>query len=101
MIYNPIRITPRAMDQIRRIIREKKIPPFYGLRVGIQGGGCSGIMTKLLGFDTKNDLDQEFKIEEIILYLDKRQTMFLAGTTIDYYADGEEEGFIFLDKPSS
>lgn len=101
MIDIPIHITPRALDKIRRIIREKKIPSFYGLRTGIQGGGCGGVMTKLLGFDSKNDLDQEFNIEEIILYLDNRQTIVLAGTTIDYSADGEEEGFIFLDNPSS
>jgi len=89
------------MDHIRRIIRERKIPPFYRLRVGIQGGDFGGVMTKILGCDTKNDLDQEFKIGEIILYLEKSQTMFLVGTTIDYHADGEEEGFIFLDKPFS
>lgn len=97
MITQPINITDRAMDQIRKIMLEKRIPDFYGLRVGVQGGGCTGAMTKLLGFDTKNERDLEYVFQGISLYLDKIQAMFLIGTTLDYYSDGEEEGFIFLD----
>jgi iron-sulfur cluster assembly protein len=98
VITQPIDITDRAMDQIRKIMQEKRIPDFYGLRVGIQGRGCMGATTKLLGFDTKNERDLEYVFQGIPLYLDKSQAMFLVGTTLDYYFDGEEEGFIFLDK---
>ncbi|MBS0000117.1 MAG: iron-sulfur cluster assembly accessory protein [Cyclobacteriaceae bacterium] len=100
MIINPVNITDKAIDQIRRIMSEKKIPEFYGLRVGVRGGGCRGEVTNMLGFDTRNDYDLEFRIRDITLYLDKRQTMFLVGTTIDYYRDDQEEGFIFLKKSS-
>jgi len=94
-------ITDRAMDQIRKIMLEKKIPDFYGLRVGVQGRGCTGAMTKVLGFDTKNERDLEYVFQGIPLYLDKSQAMFLVGTTLDYYSDGKEEGFIFLEKSAS
>lgn len=62
------------------------------------GRGCSSAMTKLFGFDTENDRDLVFNYPDITIYLDKSQTMFLIDTTLDYYSDGVEEGFIFLDK---
>ncbi len=101
MISNPVNLSDKAIEQIKKIIREKNIPPFYGLRVGVEGGGCSGAVTNILGFDTRNEEDMEFTIQDITLYLDKRQTMFLVGTTIDYYTDEEEEGFIFLRDQAS
>jgi iron-sulfur cluster assembly protein len=100
MSINPVNFTQEALIQIKRIMKEKNIPSAYGLRVGMQGGGCSGPVKNILGFDTKNDHDLEFTIEDITILLDKRQTLYLFGTTIDYYRDEEEEGFIFGNKKS-
>lgn len=98
MIIKPIDITDQAIEKIWEIIWEKKIPDIYGLRVELRRGGCTGTMTKMLGFDTKNERDLEYELHGITLYLDKSHAMFLTGTTIDYYSDGNEEGFIFLDQ---
>ena len=43
----------------------------------------------------------ELMVQEIIVYIDKRQAMYLAGTTIDYYEDETDEGFIFLNEKST
>ena len=47
---NPIKITEKAVKQIKKIRTEKNISEDYGLRVGMQGGGCGG-MSFVLGFD--------------------------------------------------
>ncbi len=94
----PVQISPKALSRIRQIINEKNIPSFYGLRVGIEGGGCTGMTSNVLGFDTRKESDIEYTIDDLPVYIDKRQVMFLAGVTIDYIQDGEEEGFIFEQK---
>ena len=67
----PIDISPNAAKEIRKIIRKKNIPDGYGLRVGVKGGGCSG-MSYVLGFDKKRDKDREFEIDDITVYMDQR-----------------------------
>lgn len=98
MVINPVSITEKAIAQIERIIKEKDIPAGYGLRIGYEGGGCGGSSRNILGFDTKTGHDMEFNIHGITVYIDKRQTMYLAGTTVDYHKDETDEGFIFLNK---
>jgi Fe-S cluster assembly iron-binding protein IscA len=49
LIESPISLTESAVNEIRNIISEKQIPADYGLRVGVKGGGCSG-MSYILGF---------------------------------------------------
>ena len=51
---HPITISNRASEEIHKIIQNKGIPPDYGLRVGIKGGGCSGIAL-MIGIDKKKE----------------------------------------------
>ncbi len=46
----PVLLSPRAVEEVRKIMASKDIPEGYGLRVGVRGGGCSG-MSYILGFD--------------------------------------------------
>lgn len=94
-ITEPVQLTPNAVSKIKLILKEKKIPSFYGLRIGIMGGGCVGVQTNVLGFDVLKETDETWTQEGITLIIDKRQIMFLAGTTIDYIKDQNEQGFIF------
>ena len=48
-----IKISEKAAKEIRRIMSENKVPEKYGLRVGVKGGGCSGL-TYTLGFDAES-----------------------------------------------
>ena len=59
--FNPIKITQKALEQIKKIRSVKKIPEEYGLRVGMQGGGCGG-MSFVLAFDTRRETDRMFEI---------------------------------------
>jgi iron-sulfur cluster assembly protein len=90
----PIRISPNAAKEIRKIIRKKNIPDGYGLRVGVKGGGCSG-MSYVLGFDREREKDRVFEIDGITVYMDKRHGLYLMGTTINYHDGLDARGFTF------
>ena len=90
----PIQISPNAAKEIRKIIRKKNIPDGYGLRVGVKGGGCSG-MSYVLGFDREREKDRVFEIDGITVYMDKRHGLYLMGTTIKYHDGLDARGFTF------
>jgi iron-sulfur cluster assembly protein len=91
---SPIQISPTAAKEIRKIIRKKNIPDGYGLRVGVKGGGCSG-MSYVLGFDKEREKDRTFEIDGITVYMDKRHGLYLMGTTINYHDGLDQRGFTF------
>ena len=88
-------ITPRAALEIRKIKDENKIPKSHGLRLGIKGGGCSG-MTYVLAFDENpKERDTVYEIEGLSVYIDPKSQFYLSGTTLDF-ADGlDARGFVF------
>lgn len=90
----PIRLTDRAAEAVRKIMAEKDIPEGYALRVGVRGGGCSG-MSYLLGFDKQREHDASFDIGGVTVYLDKRQGLYLMGTVVDYHDGLNARGFTF------
>ncbi|WP_263809225.1 HesB/IscA family protein [Salinibacter sp.] len=90
----PIRISPNAAREIRKIINKKNIPDGYGLRVGVKGGGCSG-MSYVLGFDKEREKDKVFNLDGITVYMDKRHGLYLMGTTINYHDGLDARGFTF------
>ncbi|MGC1242253.1 MAG: iron-sulfur cluster assembly accessory protein [Chryseosolibacter sp.] len=92
----PITISARACEEIHQIIKTKGIPPDYGLRVGIKGGGCGG-MALMIGFDKQKDTDLTYVIDGITVHVDKKHTMYLIGKEVDFVDDGEGRGFLFKD----
>ena len=95
----PIDISSTAAEKIRNIMKTKKIPEGYGLRVGVKGGGCSG-MSYVLGFDKEREKDQTYEIDGIPVLMDKRHGLYLMGTTVDYHDGLNARGFTF-DNPNA
>ncbi|HUF09715.1 MAG TPA: iron-sulfur cluster assembly accessory protein [Rhodothermales bacterium] len=93
-VTTPIRLTEQAAREIQKIIATKELPEGYALRVGVKGGGCSG-MSYILGFDKKREHDVAFEIEGITVYMDKRHGLYLMDTTIGYHDGLEARGFVF------
>ena len=60
----PVQLSPRATAEVRKILEVQSIPEGYGLRVGVRGGGCSG-MSYILGFDKLREHDLTFDTEGI------------------------------------
>ena len=94
IIQSPVKITPKAVSEIRKILEKKKIPADYGLRVGIKDAGMESA-SHILGFDLKTDHDNEYSVEGIPVYIRKSDVLHLAGMTIDYYESPRVNGFVF------
>lgn len=91
----PVKVSDKALEEIKRTIAHKNIPQDYGLRIGVKGGGCAGV-SFVLGFDKKELADAEFNLEGIPVYIAKKDTMFLLGMEVDFYEGNEARGFTFI-----
>ena len=90
----PVSFTPGAVAELNKLIDQQEISPDFGLRVGVEGGGCSG-MNYILGFDQKKDGDQEYLIDGVKTYMHKAHGMYLAGMQIDFQDGLNARGFTF------
>ncbi|NNE70131.1 MAG: iron-sulfur cluster assembly accessory protein [Rhodothermales bacterium] len=95
----PLLISDTAAAEIRKIMDQKNLPEGFGLRVGVKGGGCSG-MSYMLGFDRKRDQDLQFNVDGITVYMDKRHGLYLMGTVVGYQDGLDARGFTF-DNPNA
>ena len=90
-----IALTPKAVSEVKKIILENNIPDNYGLRVGVKGGGCSGL-SYTLGFDSElRDGDKIIDMEGFKVYVDWKSILYLKGTTVDYSDGLMGKGFVF------
>jgi iron-sulfur cluster assembly protein len=87
-------LTNGAVNQIRTIISEQKIPSSYGLRVGVKGGGCSGF-TYVLGFDEQKEGDEIHEINGVKVLMQKAHAIYLLGMEIDFLEGLNNRGFSF------
>jgi iron-sulfur cluster assembly protein len=90
-----IRLTEKAIAEIMSIMSENNIPENYGLRVGVKGGGCSGLSYSL-GFDGDiREADTVMEINGVRLVIDPKSLFYLAGTELDYTDGLNGRGFVF------
>ncbi len=96
-----IQITDKAAAQVKKIMDENKIEPSFGLRVGVKGGGCSGL-TYQLGFDgEQKDGDTIIEKKGIKLFVDGKSLFYLTGTILDFSDGLNGKGFIFNNPNAS
>lgn len=90
----PVAVTPKAKAEVENIMLRKGIPEGYFLRIGVKGGGCSGI-SYVLGFDTPKTSDDYYETEGLKVLIEKKHTMYLLGVTLDFEENAEVRGFFF------
>ena len=89
-----ITLTETAIKQVKHLFEEQNLQD-YALRVGIQGGGCSGL-SYTLGFDSDiKEKDKVFEIEGIMVVVDMKSLLYLGGTTLTYEDSMMGGGFRF------
>lgn len=94
-IETEIIITPKAAKKINEIKKDNNIPDEYGLRIGVKGGGCSGL-TYILDFEEKvRENDSVFISEGIKIIVDPKSLFHLSGTILDYSDGLNGRGFVF------
>nr|WKN39044.1 iron-sulfur cluster assembly accessory protein [Tunicatimonas sp. TK19036] len=91
----PVSLSRKALDEVKKTLAQKNIPPGYGLRVGVQGAGCAGV-SYILGFDEKSDKDMAYDLEGIPVYVAKKDIMYLLGMEVDFYEGNDARGFTFV-----
>ena len=96
-----INVTEKAVKEIKRIMVESNVPEGYGLRIGVRGGGCSG-MTYTLGFDEKaNESDTVIEAGSINIFVDGKSLFHITGTELDFTDGLTGKGFIFNNPNAS
>ena len=100
-----IRITDKALTQIRVAMAKEHVSPEQGgLRVGIQGGGCSGLSYSIR-FDTgPRERDRVYAFgepEPVRVFVDPKSFIYLHGMVLDYEATLMRQGFNFINPNST
>ena len=95
-------ITKRAANQIKKLKKEDTIlTEKHFLRVGVKGGGCSGLSYDL-NFDDKTlDSDTIFESEGVEVHIDKKSFLYLFGTELDFTDGLNGKGFQFNNPNAS
>lgn len=92
----PVKLSDRAAEEVKKIMQTKNIPAGYGLRIGVRGGhGCGGAQL-IIGFDKQKDSDLAYIINSIPIYVDKKHTMYVIGKEVDWIENETERGFTFI-----
>jgi iron-sulfur cluster assembly protein len=96
----PLTLTEGAIKELKKLRDQQELSDAFGLRVGVEGGGCAG-MNYILGFDQKKDGDSEYEIEGIRIFMNKAHGMYLAGMEIDFQQGLNARGFTFNNPNAS
>jgi iron-sulfur cluster assembly protein len=92
-----LELSDSAKKQVKALKASQNLGDEVFLRVGVRGGGCSG-MSYLLEFDSdKTPHDREYDIDGVKVVVDKKSYLFLNGTTLDYVQQGLTGGFTFIN----
>lgn len=96
-----VMLTEKAALEVKRVKDEQKMEPGIFLRIGVAGGGCSGF-SYTLGFDKQFDekRDAKYDYHGVEVVVDKKSSLYLDGTTVDWYESIEKRGFTF-DNPNA
>jgi len=90
-------LSENAAKQVKELKQAQNLPDNVFLRMGVKGGGCSG-MSYSLEFDTElGPHDREFDIDGVKVVVDKKSYLYLNGITLDYVRQGLTGGFTFVN----
>jgi iron-sulfur cluster assembly accessory protein len=96
----PVNFTASAIHEIKRLMSEPGFDAEKYLRVGVKGGGCSG-MTYVLGFDDKSEKDELFEIDGVPFILNPAHGIYLTGMQINWEGGLNSRGFTFSNPNAS
>ena len=89
-------LTDKAAEEVKRLIAAQNLQDHY-LRIGVEGGGCSGLMYSLHLDNQLNDNDRVFEAKGVKMVCNPQSAVYLNGTTIDYVTSMVGGGFKFIN----
>jgi iron-sulfur cluster assembly protein len=97
---SPVSLTDGARIEIKKLIEQQELGNDFGLRLGVEGGGCAG-MNYILGFDQKKDGDQEYSVDGIRVFMNSAHGLYLAGMEVDFQNGLNARGFVYNNPNAS
>lgn len=92
-----IKVSERAKEQVYKLMQQQEVAQGAFIRVGVKGGGCSGL-TYMMDFDSHlKDDDKVFEDNGIKIVVDKKSFLYLVGTELDFTGGLNGKGFSFIN----
>jgi iron-sulfur cluster assembly protein len=95
-----IALTERAQREILGIFARERPGAGAALRLGVIGGGCSGLSYEM-HFDERRDTDQVLEFDGFAVVLDPKSSIYLKGITLDFQDGLKGKGFVFSNPNAS
>ena len=97
-----IQITDRAVQKIRSAMEKEGISPTEGgLRLGVMGGGCSGLSYSIKFDAHPRERDRVYEFNGVRVFIDPKSFIYLHGMTLDYEETLMRQGFNFINPNST
>src|SRR5438132_10959155 len=93
-----VNVTPRAAEEIKaQLAKRPQSKPESGVRLGVKGGGCSGMSYVIEYCDQPRPRDKVFEVDGAKVYVDPKSLIYLSGTTFDFVDTFQQKGFKFVN----
>ena len=96
-----ITVSENAKNHALNLMREENHPADSFIRVGVEGGGCSGLSYKLEFDNQMKDGDQTFEDKGVKIVVDRKSFLYLVGTELEYTGGLNGKGFVFNNPNAS
>ena len=96
----PVKLTEGAVKELKRLMDEEGFDNTQYLRIGVKGGGCSGL-SYVLGFDKKEDDDEIHELQGIPVIMKAAHGLYLFGIEINFEDGLNARGFTFSNPNAS
>ena len=94
-----IQATDGAIEELKRLL-EKEGAGVDGVRLGVKGGGCSGL-SYVIEFSKKRDGDNALEQDGVTFLMDRKSAIYLKGIVLDYKEGLKGKGFVFQNPNAS
>lgn len=89
-----VRLTPKAIEMAKRALQRRGTPT-AALRLGVRGGGCSGVSYAIEFSDKVRERDHRFEFDGLLVVVDPKSLVYLRGSVLDYEIQLMQHGFKF------
>ena len=91
-----VQVSPVAVKRVKELMESQNLENAF-LRMGVKGGGCSGLSYNL-EFDTElSKFDKQFEVDGVKVVVDAKSYLYLNGSTLDWVTQGLTGGFTFIN----
>ena len=97
-----VTVSDKALEHVIELMMEEGLTPdTHFLRVGVKGGGCSGLSYAMDFDDTITNMDEIVDLNAIKVVIDKKSVLYLYGTELDYSDGLNGRGFHWINPQAS